>query len=40
MVILIGHFMGRFPFWISEQQVGIVPVNDEHIKYTNHIAKN
>lgn len=39
MGILIEHFAGKFPFWISAQQVGIVPVNDEHIEYANEIAE-
>lgn len=36
--ILIEHFAGKFPFWISAQQVGIVPVMDAHIDYANEIA--
>lgn len=39
MGILIEQFAGRFPFWISAQQVGIVPVRDEHIEYANQIAE-
>lgn len=39
MGILIEHFAGRFPFWISAQQVGIVPVREEHIEYANEIAE-
>ena len=37
--LLIEHFAGHFPFWISAQQVGIVPVRDEHIDYANGIAE-
>jgi len=37
--LLIEHFAGKFPFWISAQQVGIVPVREEHIEYANQIAK-
>jgi threonyl-tRNA synthetase len=38
MGILIEHFAGKFPFWITAQQVGIVPVQDAHIDYANIIA--
>lgn len=37
--ILIEHFAGKFPFWISANQIGIVPVRDEHIDYANRIAE-
>ena len=37
--ILIEHFAGKFPFWISANQIGIVPVRDEHIDYANKIAE-
>jgi threonyl-tRNA synthetase len=39
MGILIEHFAGKFPFWISAQQVGIVPVQEKHIEYANKIAE-
>ena len=39
MGILIEHFAGKFPFWITAQQVGIVPVQDSHIDYANEIAE-
>ena len=37
--LLIEHFAGKFPFWISAQQVGIVPVHDEQIEYADQIAE-
>ena len=37
--ILIEHFAGKFPFWISANQIGIVPVRDEHIEYADKIAE-
>ena len=37
--ILIEHFAGKFPFWISPEQVGIVPVRDEHNEYASKIAE-
>jgi len=37
--ILIEHFAGKFPFWLSPLQVGIVPVQEEnHAEYANAIA--
>jgi threonyl-tRNA synthetase len=39
MGVLIEHFAGKFPFWITAQQVGIVPVQDAHIDYANEIAE-
>lgn len=39
MGILIEHFAGKFPFWITAQQVGIVPVQDAHIDYANVLAE-
>lgn len=38
MGILIEHFAGRFPFWISAKQVGIVPVHEAQVDYANQIA--
>ena len=36
--ILIEHFAGKFPFWLSPVQVGIVPVREEHVAYADEIA--
>ncbi len=37
--ILIENFKGAFPFWLSPQQVGIVPIRTEHNEYAKEIAK-
>ena len=37
--ILIEHFAGKFPLWISPTQVGIVPVREEHNVYAREIAE-
>lgn len=37
--ILIEHFAGRFPFWISPRQVRLVPVAERHNEYAREIAK-
>ncbi len=33
--ILIEHFAGKFPFWMSPRQVRIIPVADRHLEYGN-----
>lgn len=37
--ILIEHFAGKFPFWISPYQVKILTVADRHAPYAHEIAK-
>lgn len=36
--ILIEHYAGRFPLWISPNQVVILPIADRHNKYVDDIA--
>jgi threonyl-tRNA synthetase len=37
--IIIEHFAGKFPFWLSPLQIGVVPVMEEaHAAYANEIA--
>ena len=36
--ILIEHFKGAFPFWMSPYQVGIVPILEEHNAYAKEVA--
>ena len=36
--ILIEHFKGAFPFWMSPIQVGIVPIHSEHNDYAKEIC--
>ena len=36
--ILIEHFKGAFPFWMSPYQVGIVPILTEHNEYAKEVA--
>ena len=33
MAILIEHFAGRFPLWLSPTQVRLLTVADRHIEY-------
>lgn len=35
--ILIEHFAGRFPLWISPRQARVVPVADRHLPFANEI---
>jgi threonyl-tRNA synthetase len=31
--VLIEHFGGRFPFWLSPVQVALIPIREEHAPY-------
>ncbi|WP_213157028.1 threonine--tRNA ligase [Parachlamydia sp. AcF125] len=37
--ILIEHFSGRFPLWISPLQVRLIPVADRHVEYARTLRK-
>ncbi len=39
MALLIEHFAGAFPVWLSPVQVWIVPVGSDHRKYAEDIQK-
>jgi threonyl-tRNA synthetase len=36
--ILIEHFNGAFPLWLSPVQVVLVPITDNHVAYANEVA--
>ncbi|OGE79111.1 MAG: threonine--tRNA ligase [Candidatus Doudnabacteria bacterium RIFCSPHIGHO2_01_FULL_46_14] len=36
--IIIEHFAGAFPLWLSPVQVAILPINDEVVEYSEKIA--
>lgn len=36
--ILIEHFAGKFPLWLSPRQVRLIPVADRHVEYARQIA--
>ena len=42
--ILIEHYAGKLPFWLSPVQVAILPINEEHHEYAkemlNQLEKN
>ncbi|MCX7881326.1 MAG: threonine--tRNA ligase [Patescibacteria group bacterium] len=39
VAILIEHFAGSFPLWLSPTQIMIVPVSDRFLAYANNILK-
>lgn len=36
--ILIEHYGGKFPLWLSPRQVKIIPVADRHVEYARKVA--
>jgi threonyl-tRNA synthetase len=36
--ILIEHFAGSFPVWLSPVQVMLIPVADRHLEYAQNVA--
>ena len=40
MGILIEHYAGKFPLWLSPVQVKILPVSDKYVEYAKEIAQN
>ena len=39
MAILIEHYAGAFPLWLSPIQVAILPISDKHISYSKKIKE-
>lgn len=39
MGILIEHFAGAFPFWISPTQIVVIPIADRHIPYATKVSR-
>ncbi len=37
MAILIEHFGGKWPFWLSPRQIAIIPVSEKYIDYAKKI---
>lgn len=40
MGVLIEHFAGSFPIWLSPVQIAILPVADRHIDFARSLAKD
>jgi threonyl-tRNA synthetase len=36
--ILVEHYAGKFPLWLSPRQVCLIPVADRHIDYAKEVA--
>ena len=39
LALLIEHYAGAFPVWLSPIQVQIIPISDKHIKYARKILE-
>ncbi len=39
MGVLIEHYAGAFPFWLSPVQATIIPIADRHLEYANNISQ-
>lgn len=39
LAILIEHFAGKFPFWLSPLPIRIIPVTDRHLQYANKVKE-
>lgn len=39
MGILIEHYAGRFPLWLSPSPVRILTVSDRHVEYAEHVKR-
>ncbi len=37
LALLIEHFVGAFPFWLSPVQIMIIPISQKHFKYAEKI---
>jgi len=39
LAILIDHFNGKWPFWLSPRQAVVIPVSDKHVEYAKEVVK-
>jgi len=37
--VLIEHYGGAFPLWLSPTQIWVIPINSSHVKYAKEIKK-
>ncbi len=40
MMILLEHFGGAFPIWLSPVQVSILPISEKTMEYAESVLKN
>lgn len=38
MALLIDHYDGKWPFWLSPRQAIVIPINDSHKAYANEVV--
>jgi threonyl-tRNA synthetase len=38
--VLIEHYAGAFPFWLSPVQVEVIPIGENHLRYAEEIAES
>jgi len=39
IMILLEHFAGALPFWLSPVQIRIIPISDKHVEYAEKVKK-
>jgi threonyl-tRNA synthetase len=39
VAVLVEHCAGKFPLWLTPEQVGILPISDKYIDYANKVAE-
>ncbi|CDR41035.1 CYFA0S06e00496g1_1 [Cyberlindnera fabianii] len=39
LAILIDHYNGKWPFWLSPRQALVVPVSDKHVEYAEKMVR-
>ena len=37
--VLIEHYAGAFPLWLSPIQVGLVPISEKHVEYAKRVKQ-
>jgi threonyl-tRNA synthetase len=40
VAILIEHFNGAFPLWLSPVQAVVIPITDRHLEYAKEVSRN
>ena len=39
LAVIIEHFAGAFPLWLSPVQVAVIPISDTHLEYSKEIVE-
>lgn len=39
MALLIDHYAGKWPFWLSPRQAVVIPINDSHKEYAEKVVQ-